>query len=121
MVALMIINLVWSTLISAEVMGSVSGVRVHMPLQGKTVIDCAFASAHVLVGCASVGIFEMLVRAVLFYVLCSLVILCAPFAPPPDRSSPHANSFVLGPAVKTHTKLPENKKPLPPPTETALY
>ena len=87
MVALMIVDLVWSTLISAEVIGSVSGVRVHMPLHSKTVAACAFASAHVLVGCASVGVFEMLVRAVLFYVLCSLVILCAPFAPPPDRSS----------------------------------
>lgn len=86
-VAVLIIDLVWSTLISAEVIGSVSGVRVRMSLFLKTALACALASAHVLFSCSAVGVFEMLVRAVLFYVLCSLVILCAPFAPPPDRTS----------------------------------
>jgi hypothetical protein len=47
----MIIYLVWSTLITAEVIGSVIGVRVHILLHGKTIIVCAFVITHVLVGC----------------------------------------------------------------------
>ena len=35
----------------------------------------------------AVCIFEMLVQAVLFYVLCSLVILCSPLEPQSDHSS----------------------------------
>lgn len=82
MLAMMGIDLVWSTLVSAEMVGNISGVRMHLPPHSKALIACAFASAHVLVGCSSIAFFEMLMRAVLFYVLCAIVILCAPFVPP---------------------------------------
>ena len=40
-----------------------------------------------MLDCFAMGMAEMLSRAVLFYVLCSLVILCSPFAPKSDRHS----------------------------------
>jgi hypothetical protein len=74
--------------------GSISGVRVHLPPHSKAVLACAFASAHVLVGCSSVTFFEMLMCAVLFYVLCAIVILCAPFVPPSAHSERSACSVL---------------------------
>jgi hypothetical protein len=95
MLAMMIIDLVWSTLVSADMVGSISGVRVHLSPQSKALLACAFASAHVLVGCSSIAYFEMLMRAVLFYVLCAIVILCAPFVPLAHSGSERGACAVL--------------------------
>ena len=86
-VALWVCDLIWSACTSAEAIGRVSMLRAPIPSYVKIFTICAFASMHVLLSCTSVSMLEMLVRAVLFYVLCSLMILCAPFAPPPDRNS----------------------------------
>lgn len=75
--------------------GSISGVRVHLSPQSKALLACAFASAHVLVGCSSIAFFEMLMRAVLFYVLCAIVILCAPFVPLAHSGSERSACSVL--------------------------
>lgn len=93
--AMMVIDLVWSTLVSADMVGSISGVRVHLSPQSKALLACAFASAHVLVGCSSIAFFEMLMRAVLFYVLCAIVILCAPFVPAAHSGSERCACSVL--------------------------
>jgi hypothetical protein len=95
MLAMMIIDLVWSTLVSADMVGSIIGVRVHLSPQSKALLACAFASAHVLVGCSSIAFFEMLMRAVLFYVLCAIVILCAPFVPLAHSGSERSACSVL--------------------------
>jgi hypothetical protein len=80
-------DLLWSACTSAEVISSVSALRNNVPTTVKVLAGCAFACAHVLLACSQMNALEMLVRAVLFYVLCSLVVLCGPFAPPPDRCS----------------------------------
>ena len=95
MLAMMVIDLVWSTLVSADMVGSIIGVRMHLSPQSKALLACAFASAHVLVGCSSIAFFEMLMRAVLFYVLCAIVILCAPFVPSAHSGSERSACSVL--------------------------
>jgi hypothetical protein len=70
----------------SEKVGSISCVRMQLPPHSKALLACAFASEHVLVGCSSIAFFEMLMGAVLFYVLCAIVILCAPFVPPSVQS-----------------------------------
>jgi hypothetical protein len=86
-VALWVCDILWSACTSAEAVGCVSMLRAHVPAYVKVIAVCAFASMHVLLSCAAASMLEMLVRAGLFYVLCSLMVLCAPFAPPPDRTS----------------------------------
>ncbi len=86
-VALLVCDLLWSVCTSAEACNAVSSLRVHVPSTVKVLAACTFACAHVFLACVPASMLEMLVRAVLFYVLCSLVVLCAPFAPAHDRST----------------------------------
>lgn len=86
-VVLWVSDLLWSVCSSAEVVSVVTTLRSNVPSHIKVLIGCAFASTHVLFNCSAMSMFEMLSRAVLFYVLCSLMILCSPFAPPADRST----------------------------------
>lgn len=86
-VALLVCDLLWSVCTSAEACNAVSSMRIHVPTIVKVLAACTFACAHVLLACVPASMLEMLVRAVLFYVLCSLVVLCAPFAPTHDRST----------------------------------
>jgi len=88
-VALLINDLLWSVFASAEVVSSTALAHPQLPLHAKLVLGCVFACAHVLCNCAVVGLFEMLARGVLFYVLCSLIVLCAPFCPV-ERSADRA-------------------------------
>lgn len=80
-VALLINDLLWSVFASAEVVSSTALAHPQLPLHVKLVLGCVFACAHVLCNCAVVGLLEMLARGVLYYVLCSLIVLCAPFCP----------------------------------------
>jgi len=102
MLAMMVIDLVWSTLVSADLVSSISGVRVNVWLYGKALLACAFASAHVLVGCSAITYFEMLMRAVLFYVLCAIVILCSPFMPPNTERSACYVLHLCAPVLFVH-------------------
>ena len=86
-VALCINDLMWSVFASVEVVGHVSTLRTPTSANVKTLIACAFASLHAVLDCFAMDMPQMLSRAVLFYVLCSLVMLCSPFAPKSDRSS----------------------------------
>jgi hypothetical protein len=86
-VALCINDLMWSVFASVEVVGHVSTLRTPTSANVKTLIACAFASLHAVLDCFAMDMPEMLSRAVLFCVLCSLVMLCSPFAPKSDRSS----------------------------------
>lgn len=83
-VALLTTDLIWSVFASAEVVGSTTLARAQLPLHVNLVLGCVFACAHVLCNCAVVGLLEMLARGVLYYVLCSLIVLCAPFRPDPS-------------------------------------
>ena len=80
-IVLLIVDLLWSVFASAEVVNNTTLTRAHLPLHVKLVAGCMFASAHVIFNCAALGLLEMLSRGALYYVLCSLVILCKPFYP----------------------------------------
>jgi hypothetical protein len=84
-VVLLINDLLWSVLASSEVVCSTTVANQQLPQHVKLVLGCVFASTHVISNCAVVGFLEMLARGVLYYVLCSLIVLCAPFCPNPDR------------------------------------
>jgi hypothetical protein len=102
MLGMMVIDLVWSTLVSADLVSSISGVRVNLWLHSKALLACAFASAHVLVGCSAIAYFEMLMRAVLFYVLCAIVILCSQFMPPNTERSACSVLHLCAPVLFVH-------------------
>ena len=82
---LLLLDILWSTMASAEVIGSVRGTHTPLPVLGKAAFGCCCMSAHVILACSSMGLAEQIVRAVVFYLLCSLVMLCIPFAPAADR------------------------------------
>lgn len=86
-VALLVCDLLWSVCTSAEVCSTLCSWRVHVPVSVKVFAACLFACGHVLLACVPVSMLEMLVRAVLFYILGALVVLCAPFAAHQDRSA----------------------------------
>jgi hypothetical protein len=92
---LLINDLLWSVFASAEVVSSTAAARPQAPLHVKLVLGCVFASAHVLCNCAVVGLLEMLARGVLYYVICSLIVLCAPFCPGPERAGRGASVLHL--------------------------
>jgi hypothetical protein len=103
-VALLISDLAWSVCTSAEVCSSVSSWRVHLPMTLKVVGACVCACSHIILACAPASMLEMIGRAVLFYVLCSLVVLCAPFFPSQERSV-HYVLFVCAPVLFVHAYL----------------
>jgi len=47
---------------------------------------------------------EMIGRAILFYILCSLVVLCSPFTPHQDRSKQHV-LLVCAPVLFVHVYI----------------
>jgi hypothetical protein len=103
-VALLVCDLLWSVGTSAEVCSTLCAWRVHVPVAVKVLAACIFACTHVLLACVPASMLEMLGRAVLFYILCSLVVLCAPFAPPQDRST-HCVLLVCAPVLFVHAYL----------------
>ena len=72
-------DLAWSFVATFEVVGSVSGIFVPLPFALKILIGGALAVFHVLGSCASTGALEMVLRAVLFYVMCAVCVLCLKF------------------------------------------
>lgn len=103
-VAILISDLVWSVCSSAEVFSSVTSWRVHVPMTLKVAGACLCACSHIILACTPVTMFEMLGRAGLFYVLCALVVLCAPFFPAQDRSV-HYVLLVCAPVLFVHSYL----------------
>lgn len=86
-VVLWVNDLLWSVLASAEVVSNANSTQMHIPMPVKVCILCVFATVHVVLNCAAVSIAEMLLRVVTYFLLCSLMVLCAPFAPAPQKSS----------------------------------
>ena len=66
---LLLLDILWSTMASAEVIGSVRGSHTPLPVLGKAAFGCCCMSAHVILACSSMGLAEQIVRAVVFAVL----------------------------------------------------
>ena len=69
----------WSFVSTFEVMSSVNGMCIPVPFVLKISIGCALAVFHVLGSCASIGALEMVLRAVMFYVMCAVSVMCLKF------------------------------------------
>ncbi len=72
-------DLAWSFVATFEVVGSVSCIFVPLQFALKILIGGALAVFHVLGSCASTGALEMVLRAVLFYGMCAVCVLCLKF------------------------------------------
>lgn len=72
-------DLLWCACAGFEVIAQTSSIRVHMSYISKVIICCMFASMRVAFSCTEIGLMQSLFRSCLYYVLCSLVILCRPF------------------------------------------
>lgn len=92
----------WSFVSTLEVVGSVSGMCVPLPFVLKIVLGGALAVLHVLGSCAAIGALEMVLRAVMFYVMCAVCVLCLKFTNVREAERknytsmiPHASMHVL--------------------------
>jgi len=103
-VALVVCDLVWSVCTSAEVCSSLFTWRVQVLPVIKVFAACCFACTHVLFACTAASMMEMIGRAILFYILCSLVVLCSPFTPHQDRSKQHV-LLVCAPVLFVHVYI----------------
>lgn len=79
------IDLLWSASAGVEVI--LRSTHAKMPTQQvlKTVLCCVFASMRVSMGCYELGTMDALLRTVLYYVLCAMLLLCSAFLPQHER------------------------------------
>lgn len=92
----------WSFVSTFEVVSSVSGMCLPVPFVLKISIGCALAVFHVIGSCASIGALEMVLRAVIFYVMCAVSLMCLKFTNVRDAERrnytsmiPHASMHVF--------------------------
>jgi hypothetical protein len=92
----------WSFVSTFEVVSSVSGMCIPVPFVLKISIGCALAVFHVIGSCASIGALEMVLRAVIFYVMCAVSLMCLKFTNVRDAERrnytsmiPHASMHVF--------------------------
>ncbi len=69
----------WSFVSTFEVVSSVSGMCLPLLFVLKISIGCALAAFHVIGSCASIGSLEMVLCAVIFYVMCLVSLMCLKF------------------------------------------
>lgn len=86
-VALLLCDLLWGVCASADVLARTTGFSVPMPHLGRVLVSATFASTRVMCSCGTLGLLEALLRSALYYILCSLLILCAPIARQYERGS----------------------------------
>jgi hypothetical protein len=83
----------WSFVSTFEVVSSVSGMCIPVPFVLKISIGCALAVFHVIGSCASIGALEMVLRAVIFYVMCAVSVMCLKFTGPKREPRPCARTM----------------------------
>lgn len=84
-VVLIACDLLWSACAGAEVLARTAGLSVSLSYLSKVVLCCIFASTRVMLGSGSMGLLQSMFRSALYYVLCSLLILCAPLVRQQER------------------------------------
>jgi hypothetical protein len=86
-VVLMVCDLLWSACASAEVLGRTTGLSVPLSHLSKVVVCCVFASTRVMFSCGAMGLLQIMFRSTLYYILCSLLILCVPLVRQHERGT----------------------------------
>ncbi len=87
-VVLIACDLLWSACAGAEVLARTTGLSVPLSHLNKVVLCCIFASVRVVFSYTSIGLLQSMFRSALYYVLCSLIILCGPLVRQQERSAP---------------------------------
>jgi hypothetical protein len=77
-VVLLVCDLLWVAFASADVLARTTGFSVHLSHLGRVVVSSIFASTRVMFSYSAMGLLEAMFRNDLYYILCSLFILCAP-------------------------------------------
>lgn len=80
-------DLLWSVCAGVEVLTQTTELSTSMSHLTKVVICCTFASTRVIFSSTSLGFLDMILRSALYYVLCSVLILCTPLVRRHDRSA----------------------------------
>lgn len=78
-------NLVWSFLSTFEIVSCVTGVHAKIPFIAKVVIVSIMALMHASIACTPVGVLEMMCRAIVFYVMCAMAMMCLRFTLVPEH------------------------------------
>jgi hypothetical protein len=84
---LMACDLLWSACASAEVFGRTTGLSVPLSHLSKVAVCCIFASVRVIFSCGTMGLLQIMFRSTLYYILCSLLILCVPLLRQHERGT----------------------------------
>lgn len=72
-------NFLWSFLSTFDLVSSASGVRTLLPFAVKVVLTSTLALLHAAGTCGHMGSLELIVRAVVFYLLCAMTLMCLKF------------------------------------------
>lgn len=80
-----VLDLVWSASAGVEVILRTTGSKMQAQQTLKTLTCCVFACVRVSMSCNDVNCLHAILRTVLYYVLCALMLLCSVFWPLPDR------------------------------------
>ena len=72
-------NFIWSFLSTFEIISCVSGVHMKLPFTAKVVTVSIMALLHAFGVCTRPGVLEMMCRAVVFYVMCAMALMCLKF------------------------------------------
>jgi hypothetical protein len=92
-VLVIVCDLLWSACAGVEVILRTTGGRMQGKQLNKIVLSCAFACTRVGLSCNALGFVQSIFRTWLYYVLCSLLLLCSTFLPHND-SLLHSSSVV---------------------------
>jgi hypothetical protein len=93
-------NFIWSFLSTFEVISCVSGMRVVVPSIAKVLLGSVLALLHAWGACAHPGVLEMMCRAVVFYVMCAIALMCLKFTH--VRENERKNYMTMIPHAYTH-------------------
>jgi len=93
-------NFIWSFLSTFEVISCVSGMRVALPSIAKVLIGSVLALLHAWGTCGRPGVLEMMCRAVVFYVMCAVALMCSKFTH--VREIERKNYMTMIPHAYTH-------------------
>jgi hypothetical protein len=93
-------NFIWSFISTFEVISCVSGMRVALPSIAKVLIGSVLALLHAWGACGHPGVLEMMCRAVVFYVMCAVAVMCLKFTH--VREIERKNYMTMIPHAYTH-------------------
>ena len=84
-------DLVWGVLSAFDVVGAILGMRSPVMPSAKICLLTALATTHTHFQCQGTHLPDMLLRTLLYYLLCAMLIFCGPMIPNFDRNAHNSN------------------------------